>query len=458
MNYMKNNINKIAIILLVILTSCEYDSTNTDPTRPGGENVPLVAIVPAMQTQTHRNIGAVLGRYSGILTQQWKGVDAQQLSYTEYFITEDDTSNPWDTGLYTGSMRDAVDIIERATAQENFNTRGLAKMYLAINLGIATNVWGNVPYSEAFLAAENLSPKYDDQEELYTVILDLLDEAINDLEANDPVGIQGDLIDATPNQWIATAHALKARFYMQLSSRSSTAAQDALDEISQAFGSNEGQLDFIFENSQNGGHPLALFGFQRPNTMVIGDFFADLMTGDPRQPLYMVQNDSGNFVYFDSEEPGLVWSQLGSSSPVISYAEVKFIEAEATERNGGNAQPIMEDAIRVNMEYLGVSTLDIDSYISTLSYNGIETIIVEKYKAMYGQSPLQVWNDYRRTGFPALTPNPDGVNGNNSSGIIPRRLLYPITERQSNPDSYQEAIQAQGGHLLDDEIWVFPTQ
>jgi hypothetical protein len=458
MNYIKNNINKIAIILLVILTSCEYDSTNTDPTRPGGENVPLVAIVPAMQTQTHRNIGAVLGRYSGILTQQWKGVDAQQLSYTEYFITEDDTSNPWDTGLYTGSMRDAVDIIERATAQENFNTRGLAKMYLAINLGIATNVWGNVPYSEAFLAAENLSPKYDDQEELYTVILDLLDEAINDLEANDPVGIQGDLIDATPNQWIATAHALKARFYMQLSSRSSTAAQDALDEISQAFGSNEGQLDFIFENSQNGGHPLALFGFQRPNTMVIGDFFADLMTGDPRQPLYMVQNDSGNFVYFDSEEPGLVWSQLGSSSPVISYAEVKFIEAEATERNGGNAQPIMEDAIRVNMEYLGVSTLDIDSYISTLSYNGIETIIVEKYKAMYGQSPLQVWNDYRRTGFPALTPNPDGVNGNNSSGIIPRRLLYPITERQSNPDSYQEAIQAQGGHLLDDEIWVFPTQ
>jgi hypothetical protein len=458
MNYIKNNINKIAIILLVILTSCEYDSTNTDPTRPGGENVPLVAIVPAMQTQTHRNIGAVLGRYSGILTQQWKGVDAQQLSYTEYFITEDDTSNPWDTGLYTGSMRDAVDIIERASAQENFNTRGLAKMYLAINLGIATNVWGNVPYSEAFLAAENLSPKYDDQEELYTVILDLLDEAINDLEANDPVGIQGDLIDATPNQWIATAHALKARFYMQLSSRSSTAAQDALDEISQAFGSNEGQLDFIFENSQNGGHPLALFGFQRPNTMVIGDFFADLMTGDPRQPLYMVQNDSGNFVYFDSEEPGLVWSQLGSSSPVISYAEVKFIEAEATERNGGNAQPIMEDAIRVNMEYLGVSTLDIDSYISTLSYNGIETIIVEKYKAMYGQSPLQVWNDYRRTGFPALTPNPDGVNGNNSSGIIPRRLLYPITERQSNPDSYQEAIQAQGGHLLDDEIWVFPTQ
>jgi len=458
MNYIKNCINKIAIVFLVILTSCEYGSTNTDPTRPGGDNVPLVAIVPAMQTQTHRNIGAVLGRYSGILTQQWKGVDAQQLAYTEYFITEDDTSNPWDTGLYTGSMRDAVDIIERAAAEGSPNTGGLAKIYLALNLGIATNVWGNVPFEEAFLGAENLSPKYDDQEELYTVILNLLDEAILDLEADDPAGIQGDLLGETNSAWIATAHALKARFYMQLSSRSDTAAQDALNEISQAFGSNDGQLDFIFENSQNGGHPLALFGFQRPNTMVIGDFFANLMDGDPRQPLYMVQNDSGNFLYFDAEEPNLVWSQLGSSSPVVSYAEVKFIEAEATQRNGGNAQPILEEAIRANMEYLGVSASDINAYISGLTFEGIETIIVEKYKAMYGQSPLQVWNDYRRTGFPELTPNPDGVNGNNPSGIIPRRLLYPITERQSNPDSYQEAIQAQGGHLLDDEIWVFPSQ
>jgi hypothetical protein len=84
--------------------------------------------------------------------------------------------------------------------------------------------------------------------------------------------------------------------------------------------------------------------------------------------------------------------------------------------------------------------------------------MIEKYKAMYGQAPIQVWNDFRRTGFPALTPNPDGVNGNNPSGIVPRRLLYPITERQSNPIPYEEAIQAQGGHLLDDDIWVFPIQ
>jgi len=191
--------------------------------------------------------------------------------------------------------------------------------------------------------------------------------------------------------------------------------------------------------------------------MIIGDFFADLMTNDPRQPLYMVEDDGGNFLYFSDDDPDLVWSKLNSASPVISYAEVKFIEAEATERNG-DGEFIMKEAIRANMEYLSVPTADIDTYIASITFNGIETIMIEKYKAMYGQAPIQVWNDFRRTGFPELTPNPDGVNGNNPSGIVPRRLLYPITERQSNPDAYEEAIQAQGGHLLDDDIWVFPIQ
>lgn len=458
MTYLKKHINKITIILLVVLTSCEYDSLNNDPASPGGDDVPLVAIVPAMQTQTHRNIGAALARFGGIFTQQLKGTDAQQLAYAQYSVSESDTNNPWDTGLYTGSMRDAVDIIDRATLQEAPNTRGVAKIYLALNLGIATTAWGDVPFEEAFQGDENLAPKYDDQEDIYNSIIRLLNEAIDDLNANDEAGIQGDLIGGTSAQWIQTAHALKARFFIHLTSVDDAAAQNALDEVSSAMSSNEDQLDFVFENSQNGGHPLALFGFQRPNTMVIGDYFGDLMTDDPRQPLYMSENE-GTFLYFDDSNPNLVWSKLNSASPVISYSELKFIEAEATERGGSDGESIMNEAIRANMEYLAIPTPDIDDYISSITYNGIETIMVEKYKSMYGQAILQTWNDYRRTGFPNLTPNPEGANGNNPSGIIPRRLPYPITERLSNPDAYQNALEAQGiENLLDEDIFVFPRQ
>ncbi|WP_010230136.1 SusD/RagB family nutrient-binding outer membrane lipoprotein [Gillisia marina] len=453
------NIFKIlltAIFSFAMLISCDYDDVNQDPTRPGGESVELVAIVPAMQTQTHRNIDAVLGRYAGIIMQQWQGFDAQQLQYTSYVIGENDTDNPWDFGLYTGSMRDAADIIERATNSGALNTRGVAKIYMAINLGIATNVWGDVPYSEAFLGKENLSPKYDDQEEIYGVLQTLLSGAIEDLNAEDPAGIQGDLIGGSNDQWIAAAHSLKARFYMQQTSVNSNAPQLALDELDMAVSSNSAQLNFQFENTQNGGHPLALFGFQRPNTMIIDGFFSDLMMDDPRMDKYMFEEE-GNFFFFDSSNPNLFWAQLDSPNPVISYSETKFLEAEALERTGGDGTEALQAAVRANMAYLGVSSAAIDTYIAGLGEANIETIILEKYKAMYGQSPMQVWNDYRRTGFPNITPNENGVNGNNPSGIVPRRLLYPISERLSNPDEYQAAIDAQGGHLLDDDIWVFPS-
>jgi len=439
-----------------LLVSCEYDDLNQDPTRPGGESVPLVAIVPAMQTQTHRNIVSELGRYAGIIMQQWQGFDAQQLEYTSYVIGESEPDAVWNLGFYTGSMRDAADIIERATMTNALNTRGIAKIYMAINLGLVTNAWGDVPYSEAFLGQENLSPKYDDQEEIYASIQMLLSEAIDDLNADDISGIQGDLLNGSNEQWISAAHSLKARFYLEQTSVNPNAAQLALDELDMAVSSNTEQLNFQFENTQNGGNPLALFGFQRINTIIIDDFFVNLMMGDPRMDLYMTETDGGNFLYFQANNPDLFWAQLNSPSPVISYSETKFIEAEALARTGEDGTEALEEAVRANMTYLGITSSEIDEYLNNLPSISIQTIILEKYKAMYGQAPMQVWNDYRRTGFPDLIPNPNGVNPLNPSGIVPRRLLYTISQRLSNPNEYQAAIDSQGGHLLDDDIWVFP--
>jgi hypothetical protein len=463
MKLFKNKFIKTSIICLVFLSSCDYDDINQDPTRPGGANVEINALVPAMQTQTHRNQSAALARHAGIIMQHWEGSDAQQLQYTAYQIGEDGpgSNTIWEFGFYTGAMRDADDIIKRATERGALHTRGIAKIYMAINLGMATNVWGNVPYSEAFLGEENLSPKYDDQEELYGVLQDLLSGAIDDLNAEDPVGIRGSLVAGSIAEWIKAAHGLKARFYIQQTSVRSDVAQLALEETMMALESNNGQLDFLFENTQNGGHPLANFGINRPNTLIISDSFSTLMENDPRKDFYMQENTGGDFVFFNSNNPNLFWSKLDSPSPVISYTEVKFIEAEAKVRLNEDATVELEEAISANLEYLGISTAQISTYLTTINLSGsmdekIRVIITEKYKALYGQNTVEVWNDFRRTGYPEIVANPNGSNGNNPSGIIPRRLLYPISERLGNPDSYEQAINDQGGHLLDDDIWVFP--
>ena len=453
---MKKYFNLIIFVFSsILLTSCsDFGDINLDPGRPGGDNVSLVAITPTMQTQTHRNIVATAGRLAGIITQQFIGFDAQQVAFTQYAINEGTLADFWEFGLYTGSMRDCADIIERSNASgENVHTRGLAKIYMAVNLGLATNCFGDIPYSAAFLGAENLSPSYDSQESVYTTIQTLLDDAITDFGLSDPQGPLGDLVEAS--NWVSVAHALKARFYIQLSKRDASAATKALSEIALAFTSNATSPIFEFEGTPNGGNPLALFGIQRPNTLIIDPFFANLMTNDPRMPKYMVANIDGDQLYFQNGNTDLFWAQYSSPSPLISFSELKFLEAEALFRTGGNHMPVLREAIRANMEFIGIPDADITAYTATITATDLETIIVEKYKSMFGSNPIQVWNDYRRTGFPTLVANAQGVNGSNPSGVIPRRFIYPDSERLSNTASYEAAISNQGGGLLDDDIWAF---
>ncbi|MEM9391667.1 MAG: SusD/RagB family nutrient-binding outer membrane lipoprotein, partial [Bacteroidota bacterium] len=61
----------------------------------------------------------------------------------------------------------------------------------------------------------------------------------------------------------------------------------------------------------------------------------------------------------------------------------------------------------------------------------LEQIMTQKYIALYSHG-LETWTDFRRTGFPALTPVTGGNNAFNLNGEIPRRLPYPQTEIDLN--------------------------
>ncbi len=456
-------INTVFILLMTISTlfvSCDYGDTNNDITRPDESIVPINAIMPIMQTQSHRNITAGLARLAGIVTQQWIGADAQQIGYTSYVINETDSDNFWDTGLYVGALRDCVQIINKIEGENGINTRGVAKIYLAANLGLATNVWGDVPFSEALQGEDNLFPAYDTQESVYESIFRILDEAIVDLNTEDTAGgIQGSLVTLSTDQWIEVANALKARYYLQLSKVNPQAATNALGALANAMGSNSDQAQFNWENNQNAGNPLALFGLGRPETMIVDPRFETIMDGDPRKSRYMILVEGSNLFYQEGNDD-LFWGRLESPGLLISYWEQKFIEAEALERTAEDGTAALAEAVTANMEYMGIPSPQIALYVSELELGGslendLQTIINEKYKALYGVAPVEVWNDFRRTNYPNLVPASDGANGVNPSGIVPRRLLYPISERVSNPDSYAEAIARQGGHLLDNGTWAF---
>lgn len=466
---MMKKIKYIALSLgLVFAFSCELAETNVDPTQL--QKVDLRLSLPEVISQTAYNQSANQARIPGIIMQQFFGLDAQQLAYNDYNFPEETTNNWWRTGAYAGSLKSASVIIEKANEEGQSYYGGIAKIMMAESYGMLTMFMGDIPFSDALKGTESLKPVYDTQEQVWQGILNMLDDAISDLSqapvAGAPAG--DDLIFGGDAQaWIKTAHALKARYYIQGTKRDNGAAAQALQEVNQAFSSVDEAPFFYYDVSEIGNNPLAKFGKERPATLGIDERFAQQMSdkADPRQPFYM-NEAAGSWEYFNSTLPNLVWAQDDSAIPLISYAELMFIKAEALLRTGGSdadVQQALKDGIAASMEQVGLAADDYMTYVDTygdLSGLGtteekLQLIIEEAYFAYFGYAFQQTWNNFRRTGYPNLQPSALGSSGLNPSGVIPRRMLYPVSEVQTNSENLNAAKGRQKGALLDADIWLF---
>ncbi|MEQ9008617.1 MAG: SusD/RagB family nutrient-binding outer membrane lipoprotein, partial [Ekhidna sp.] len=146
---------------------------------------------------------------------------------------------------------------------------------------------------------------------------------------------------------------------------------------------------------------------------------------------------SGYSTTFDA---GTYYTNINAPVVMTSYTEMKFIEAEI-ELMENNDIPAAEAALA---EAIGASIAKLtggsdaayvaaNSALAGLADNAarLEQIITQKYIAMYSNG-IEPWTDYRRTGYPNLTPNPNGINSFNLNGEIPRRVSYPQTEIDLN--------------------------
>ena len=95
---------------------------------------------------------------------------------------------------------------------------GIAKILSAFCLGIATDYWGDIPYSDALQGSSKFQPAYDKQEDIYKTIQQLLDDGIVDINKNTGVKPGGDdyFYKGDMNKWKRLAYTLKPRYYMHL--------------------------------------------------------------------------------------------------------------------------------------------------------------------------------------------------------------------------------------------------
>ncbi len=397
---------------------------NVDPTSPS--DVPLKTVLPTTQVGIAYVLGGDIGRFTGCFTQQFYGWNRQHQGIYNYTFKEDDIDNAWNT-MYAGPMMDLYFIINKADELNSPYYKGAAQVLMAFSLGMWTDLMGDIPYNDAFKGTKTLAPKYDTQEQIYNSIFALLDNAINNLKSTTSVlkpGADDFMYGGKVAKWIKAAYTLKARYYLHLKKY-----DEALAALQNGFTSNDDDMQITFTDKETEANPLYQFDVQRGDVNM-GPKLMELMNqfNDPRRPFFAKKDDNG--LYSENSPLGPFYASINSPVPFITYVEAKFIESECQFAKGNKnaAYNAYKEGILASMKKVGVADPDAQAYFNQPSVDvgennlSLENILTQKYIACFF-SP-EVYTDWRRTGYPVLTP----VKGNK----IPRRFPYPQSERLYN--------------------------
>jgi hypothetical protein len=390
-------------------------------------------------------------------------------------ISSSDFGNQWRFELYDGALVNYQQIINNTNTTSRAYA-GIAKILKAYTFSLATDTWGDVPYSQALQGDAFPQPRVDKQEDIYKgnqalgiqSLFDLVREGLADLNSNNgnPTGARpgnDDLIykGALAN-WQAAGNTLLLKFALQISRKEPELAKTVINEVLTSgqyiktnaqdlnvpFGATVGSRDPRYEYTQ-----VTLF---KDDLILSSRYLALLQSlNDPRLPLFFTRNAAGAYGTIDNGQRGGIptpanFSRYGpyvvgaaGEGPVrlVTNFQRAFILAEAALRLGtpGDPQALYTEGIRASMTLAGLTAAQIDAYlaanptVATLTGTNeqkIAQIITQKYIAFTGNG-IELWNDYRRTGYPTL---PKAQNAAGIDATIPVRAVYISEELQRNPN------------------------
>lgn len=475
MKFIKNTLVRVSLLALPLafgLQSCKesFFDVNTTPNNP--TSVPPTVLLTTVEYDAAFTSSNDLNRIAEVFMQHVAGVGNQVATYDIYNI-RGASDNQWNGELYAGLLVNAQQIINlNQTSSPAY--AGIAKILKAYGFSIVTNLWGDIPYSQALQGTNTLSPRLDKQQDIYLgnsslgiqSLFDLVKEGLADLDKPNPgvkpgtddVVYAGDL-----TKWKRLGNTMLMKFAIIISRKDPTTAKTMFEGAlaSTAGVINDNSLDFQVGFGTDNGKQNPIYSFNYVNRSTDGmasSRFVDTLTlyKDPRiSKFYTVAaSPVGTYVGFNngssSAAPALANRSrygtylIGTSgeAPIrmITNFQRAFMQAEAVLTLGvaGSAQTFYQEGIRQSMLKTGISAADINTYftanpsIVTLSgspQNQLRQVMTQKWIANFGIG-LEAYDDYRRTNYPALSQvlNPAG-----DDGTRPVRLPYTDNEIQRNP-------------------------
>ena len=207
----------------------------------------------------------------------------------------------WISVYAGGCLTDIRQVETLARARGDSIWLGIAKIWEALTIGTASDMWGDIPYSEAGVKPQ---PVLDNRFVILNALQTLLGEAIAELGNGSGAGPGGnDLVfGGDPDKWIAAAWTLKARYYMHTAESLGTPAyQNAITAALNGISDPTGASDFSsFHGTKTAEWNMwaqfqILSGFG--GDLEAGKALVDFMNGrrDPRLPSYFCQSVSATW-------------------------------------------------------------------------------------------------------------------------------------------------------------------
>lgn len=462
--------SRFIVLLSFILCTLSCDFSDDIINEEAINEASLEQLFEPTITQIAYNQSAFCGRSAALLMQYYRENESGINYYTTYNIDNAFANFYWDEGLYTGSLKQIQEISDIAEKENNDDLKAISLILFVNEYLMATTIFGDIPFSEALQPNTIALPKFDTQESIYTELLSMIDEATNLIGSGSENSELADIdiiYEGNMENWNKYAYGLKARIHLHLTNNQISTYLDVLSALEKSFNYITEQPNYNWaQNSVQ--NPLFTYAKSRPRNIFISEKFSFRLTvlNDPRLDYITDFNTQFDAWDYQKDPPSeLYWTTNSTSLPLLSYAEVQFMKAEALlmiNQSDDEISEALKKGIEASCQEYGLSFEKYQEYSTKQSslteYNTneekLEHIIIEAYKAYYGYGFLQAWNNYKRLRLPKLvsTGIPSEIN---PSASIPVRLLYPRIETQLNPDNTNEAVLRQNGALLDNDIWVF---
>ncbi len=504
--YMKNIIKYyILSICFVGLAACDkgFDELNVNPTAP-------ILINPAFLL----NSAVVNTSFPGGSLVYEIGIVQQLISPNSGVLTganynQDNrpvTLANWEK-YYRTVIRNTRDVIDALkNTPERSNLLHMARIVQAYSFMILTDSYGDVPYTEGGkgITEQIVLPKYNAQKDIYTDLVKELREASAALDASKPVETADILYGGNVAQWKRFANSLLLRAGMRLSKVDAAQAQQIVQAAFQTGVMESNADNAVVRHDANYQNAIGstLNGTEANNFYLVEAFVNQLKnTNDPRlgaiavryvgaksgpeqtasrasqdptvqvgmpmgydnSGIAPVATRAGLASFYDySQVDRTRMAKLSAAMFLVTAAQTQLLLAEAAQRKWVTGDPAQFYAkgVRAHMEQLAaydagsaVPAAAIDAYLTANPFaadKALEQINVQYWIASFLNGP-EVFANFRRSGFPVLTPNP--FPGKDIKGDFIRRLTYPNAEISVNGANVQAAVASMGPDNLDTRVW-----